>query len=112
MKLRSCKIANVQMEGSSGSGECVTSDASAGLSKRKRQRSNVDVCSPGERKLELGGGVVRDVKIFEEATGECSSKGNYKKKKLSCRGQGSGKGKEKAELHTSGVMQAAEVGGE
>jgi len=88
MKLRSGKIANVPMEGSSGIGECATGDESAGLSKRKRQRSNVDVCSPGKRKLELGGGVLRDVKTFEEARGECSSKGNHKKKKLSCRGQG------------------------
>ena len=69
MKLRSGKIANVPMEGSSGIGECATGDESASLSKQKRQRSNVDVCSPGKRKLELGAGVLRDVKTFEEARG-------------------------------------------
>ena len=49
MKLRSGKIADVPIERSSGSGECVTGDESAGLSKRKRQRSNVGVYSPGKR---------------------------------------------------------------
>ena len=52
------------------------------------------------------------MKTFEEARGECSSRGSRKNKKLSCRGHGSGKGKEKVELHASGVGQAAEVGGE
>jgi len=85
MMLRSGKIVDVPMEGSSGSGEFATGDERAGLSKRKRQRSNAGICSPGQNESELGGGVLRDVKAFEGAKGECSSRGNRKRKK-SCRG--------------------------
>jgi len=102
MKLQSGKITNVPMEGSSSSGECAAGEESAGLSEQKWGRSNTGVCSPGQRESELGSGVLHDVKTFEEVRGECSSRGNCKRKKLSCRGQGSGKGKVNAEVHASG----------
>jgi len=85
MKLQSGKIAKVPMEGTNGSGECVGGDESAGLGKRKKQRSNYGVCSPEHSESELRGGVSRDVKTYEKVRGECS-KGNRKRKKLSCWG--------------------------
>ena len=94
MKLRSGKIVDIPMEGSSGSGECAVSDESTGLGERKRQRSNDGVCSPGQRESELGGVASRDAKTYEEVRGEYSSRGNCKRHKFNYRGQGSGKGKE------------------